>query len=69
MYKSLQTIKKYARQCVKLHKNYKEKSYKMPRNHANCCENGVFGDKKLQNVRNFSFCMLTEMHKRFIIFV
>lgn len=69
MYKSLQTIKKYARQCVKLHKNYEEKSYKMLHNHTNRYENGVFCGKKLQNVRNYSFCMLTEMHKRFIIFV
>ena len=69
MYKSLQTIKKYARQCVKLHKVAEKKHTKMPRNHANRCENGLFGDKKLQNVRNYSFCMLTEMHKRFIIFV
>ena len=30
---------------------------------------GCLVTKKLQNVRNFSFCMLTEMHKRFIIFV
>ena len=47
----------------------KEKTYKMLHNHANRCENGVFCDKKLQNVKNFSFCILTEMHKRFIIFV